>query len=111
MIELVACPTLVEHHIVMSGTKRIANCAFKGCQISSLIIPDGLVEIGCNAFYMTPNLKSITIPISIKCIEPQSHVSFEKIQYDNHIFENWFTWCNFLLNEGFVNKNGKLIKL
>ena len=71
MIELVACPTNVLSHDVKPGTKRIANCAFKGTKIETLNLPDTLEEIGVNAFYLTPNLKYLKIPMSIRKIEAQ----------------------------------------
>ena len=110
LIELVACPTLVEHHIVMSGTKRIANCAFKGCNISSLILPDKLEEIGTNAFYMAQNLKRIVIPKSIKLIEPQSRNSLTEIKYGDQTFSSWNSFLEFLLTNGYTKKGGIIIK-
>lgn len=110
LIELVACPTLVEHHIVMSGTKRIANCAFKGCKISSLILPDKLEEIGTNAFYMAKNLKHIVIPKSIRRIEPQSWEFFSEVKFGDQTFSSWDSFIEFLLANGYTQKGRIIIK-
>lgn len=66
--ELVACPTNVEKVVIKNGTKGISNCAFKGSNVIEVILPDGLEEIGTNAFYMTPNLRSFEIPAFVKLI-------------------------------------------
>lgn len=109
MIELVACPTLISYHNTMEGTKRIANCAFKGCLISELILPQGLEEIGTNAFYMAQNLRIIEIPLSLRLIEPQSKVSFTRVQYGTQSFNCWESFLDYLQSVGFVKKNGKII--
>lgn len=110
MIELVACPTMIQHHVIMTGTKRIANCSFKDCKISSIILPEGLEEIGVNAFYMAYNLKSIVIPTSVKRIEPQSRESFSEIKYEDQLFGSWAEFLEFLLSNGFELKNGNIVK-
>lgn len=110
MIELVACPTLIEQHMVISGTKRIANCAFKGCKINSLILPEGLEEIGVNAFYMATKLNRIIIPKTIQRIEPQSHESFVQVIYDNNSFDSWQKFVAFLLSNGFELRSGNILR-
>lgn len=110
MIELVACPTLIEKHDVVSGTKRIANCAFKECAIKVLTLPEGLEEIGINAFYMANELRSIIVPQTIRRIEPQSYVSFNQVIYDNNIFDSWQKFLDFLLSNGFETKKGNIIR-
>ena len=41
------------------------NGAFEGTDITEIVIPDTVTEIGWGAFYECPNLKSITIPASV----------------------------------------------
>lgn len=114
MIELVACPTNVLSHDVVSGTKRIANCAFKGTKIETLNLPDTLEEIGVNAFYHTPNLKYIKLPKSIRKIEAQdvgkSGDSSPRIEYDAHSFDNWASLYEYMLRNGFDKRNGNITK-
>lgn len=114
MIELVACPTNVSAHNVMIGTIRIANCAFKGSMIEKLQLPDTLEEIGVNAFYLTPNLKYLKLPMSIRKIEAQDvgisgNVS-PQIEYDAHSFSNWDSLYEYMLRNGFDKKNGNIVR-
>ena len=114
MIELVACPTNVRSHDVIHGTKRIANCAFKGSLIETLNLPDTLEEIGVNAFYMTPNLKHLKLPLSIRKIESQdvgmSGDASPSIEYNGQNFTNWEALYEYMLRNGFEKKNGNIVK-
>jgi hypothetical protein len=114
MIELVACPTNVETHNVISDTVRIANCAFKGSLIETLNLPDTLEEIGVNAFYMTPNLKHLKLPLSIRKIESQdvgmSGDASPSIEYNGQNFTNWEALYEYMLRNGFEKKNGNIVK-
>lgn len=114
MIELVACPTNVETHNVISDTIRIANCAFKGSLIETLNLPDTLEEIGVNAFYMTPNLKHLKLPLSIRKIESQdvgmSGDASPSIEYNGQNFTNWEALYEYMLRSGFEKKNGNIVK-
>lgn len=114
MIELVACPTNIKTHNVMIGTIRIANCAFKGSLIETLNLPDTLEEIGVNAFYMTPNLKHLKLPLSICKIESQdvgkSGDVSPSIEYDGQIFANWEALYEYMLQNGFEKNSGNIIK-
>lgn len=114
MIELVACPTNVETHNVISDTIRIANCAFKGSLIETLNLPDTLEEIGVNAFYMTPNLKHLKLPLSIRKIESQdvgmSGDASPSIEYNGQNFTNWEALYEYMLRNGFEKKNGNIVK-
>lgn len=114
MIELVACPTNVPTHIVMPGTKRIANCAFKGSMIETLQLPDTLEEIGVNAFYLTPNLKYLKLPMSIRKIYAQdvgkSGDISPQIEYETHRFNNWEELYEYMLKNGFKKNNGNIVR-
>ena len=55
-----------EEIVVKTGTKRIADNAFKGfANHFSVILPDGLKRIGNNTFYGSTGLTSIDIPESV----------------------------------------------
>jgi len=114
MVELVACPTNVISHDVIPGTKRIANCAFKGSLIETLNLPDTLEEIGVNAFYMTPNLNHLKLPLSIRKIESQdvgmSGDASPSIEYNGQNFTNWEALYEYMLRNGFEKKNGNIVK-
>ena len=113
MIELVACPTNVTNHNVISGTIRIANCAFKGSNIEKLGLPDTLEEIGVNAFYLANQLKELEIPLSIRKIESQdvgkSGAPSPTIKYDGHVFKNWESLCAYMCEHGFERRYGNII--
>ena len=113
MIELVACPTNVKNHVVVSGTTRIANCAFKGSLIENLDLPDTLEEIGVNSFYLTPNLKHLKLPLSIRKIESQdvgmSGDASPIIEFNGHHFTNWEELFGYMLQNGFEKKSGNVI--
>ena len=50
------------------NVKRIHNRAFYDCSITSVSIPDGVLEIGEHVFYSCRNLMSISIPSSVTTI-------------------------------------------
>lgn len=110
MIELVACPTNVNTHDIMYGTRRIANCAFKGSHVSSLYIPDSVEEIGTNAFYFADNLKTIEIPLSLKKLEPQISRTPLIIRYCGKEFDSWNNLFAYLLDNGFECKSYTIVK-
>lgn len=66
-------------YIIPKGTLKIGNTAFKSSQISSLILPEGLEVIGCNAFYECKNLKEIVLPLSIRKVKFNNNVDHKPI--------------------------------
>jgi hypothetical protein len=110
MIELVACPTAINSHNIPYGTKRIANCAFKGSCISHLSIPNSVEEIGINAFYFADNLKTIEIPLSLKKLEQQRSRTPLTIKYDSKVFYSWKALIEYLLKNGFKFRNNNVLK-
>ena len=111
MIELVACPTNIIRHNVIYGTIRIANCAFKGCRISKITLPNTLKEIGTNAFYFADGIESIDLPMSIQKIESQLARSSFLIRYDNNQFYSWEELFNYMVEHRFEKKNNKILKV
>ena len=113
MMELVACPTNVKTHNVISGTTRISNCAFKGTNIEKLSLPDSLEEIGVNAFYLANQIKELEIPLSIRKIESQdvgkSGATSPTIKYDGHVFLNWEDLYVYMCEHGFERRYGNII--
>jgi hypothetical protein len=46
--------------------KMISNSAFLGSGLTSIVIPEGVTDIGFGAFARCPNLTSVTLPRSLK---------------------------------------------
>ena len=55
-------------YTIPSDVRTIAGSAFAGVGLKSIILPEGLEEIGGSAFYKAYNLESIQIPSSVKNI-------------------------------------------
>lgn len=66
--ELVAYPNANgDHFSLPRHVRKIKSFAFKTCKdLSELIIPDGLTEIGHNVFYDCDNLELVHLPDSLK---------------------------------------------
>jgi len=91
--QLVAYPNAKSpDYSIPSGTKIIRSFAFKGCyNLSRLIIPDSVIEIGDNAFYRCVKLDEVIIPDSIKKIGKYSDGSIFKqprVVYKGKVFSS-----------------------
>lgn len=51
--------------VLPAGIRCIADYAFSGTPVRSVIIPNGVYYIGVCAFYDCPNMKSVSIPDSV----------------------------------------------
>lgn len=66
---LLACPSKIKGDLkVPAFTRRIAENAFECSNISSIFIPEGVEEIGDDAFELCLKLQNIYLPKSIKKI-------------------------------------------
>ncbi len=67
-----ATNTLVEgcyNTVIPASVKHIGECAFGGRQwLNSMKLPEGLVSIGVNAFWLCTDLKEVTIPANVQTI-------------------------------------------
>ena len=59
----------VAHCAVPEGVTTIADRAFAGTEIESIIIPNSVTHIGKEAFDFCPNLKSVVLPDTLTTIE------------------------------------------
>ena len=55
----------LESVVLGEGLIRIGNKAFYQCNIKSIDIPNSVVEIGCEAFWLCSSLRSVDIPNSV----------------------------------------------
>ncbi|MBP5342534.1 leucine-rich repeat protein [bacterium] len=60
--------------------KVIAHDAFRETEITSLIIPEGIEEIGYSAFYGCRNLLSVTVPSTVRSIPEWAFGGCEKLK-------------------------------
>ena len=63
--ELVFAPRNITTITVPNTVKKILDNGFKGCRAKTIILNDGLEEIGNNAFENTSKLESLKIPNSV----------------------------------------------
>ncbi len=78
---------------VHSDTKIILNNAFSSCySLTTVNIPDGVIEIGDRAFYNCQSLASIDIPGSIKTISTNAFEGCYNIARVN--ITDISAWCN-----------------
>ena len=59
----------VAHCVVPDGVTTIADLAFAGTEIESIVIPNSVTHIGKEAFDFCPNLKSVVLPDTLTTIE------------------------------------------
>ena len=58
----------------------IAKSAFEGCNLTEIEIPEGVTDIGDEAFYLCYELRSIKIPDSVKAIGYAAFQDCEHLQ-------------------------------
>lgn len=73
----VIIPSSVEYEGVSYAVTGIAPCAFEGCNLSSVYLPNSIESINKNAFDACTGLEVITIPESVTSID-----------------QNAFWWCS-----------------
>ena len=59
---------IVEKVVINEGITNIGNCAFDGCNLGSIYIPNSVTSIGEYAFYGCSSLTNITIPEGVMSI-------------------------------------------
>lgn len=59
----------VEHDGLTFDVTKIGKGAFEGCSMTSITIPEGVVEVGYEAFKDCPRLKTVNIPASVNNIK------------------------------------------
>ena len=67
-------------YTVQQGIQQIGNDAFEGCAFSAIILPDGITEIGHQAFSYCPNLKELVLPEGVTTIGIQAFFGSESLE-------------------------------
>ena len=103
---LFSCPKDFQgEYVVKKGTERVGSSAFAGCEgLTSVVLPDSLLEIGSCAFSSCVNLKHIAIPQNLRYIGEDAfqHCNLESIVVDpkNEWFTNRSKKCNAIIAKG-----------
>lgn len=66
-------------YIVKDGTRCIAGNAFANCDLTSIIIPDSVINIGTGTFQQCSNLVSVVLPSNLTHIGTMAFVSCESL--------------------------------
>ncbi len=74
--------TAMTSYDIPQGITEIGDFAFARSSLTSIFIPEGVTKIGYGAFYHCDNLNQVSLPTTIKDIEPEA---FEKTGF----IENW----------------------
>ena len=90
-----SCDTIIAY-----TTERIESHKFEGCNLHSIIIPDGVSEIGDGAFLNCKNLQYIILPQSVEKIGTRAFCGCTNLRYvilDNglkEIGDEAFAYCD-----------------
>ena len=67
--------------IVPDGVKSISAYQYQEKDLDSIVLPDGLIDIGSKAFYGCKNLKEIELPNSVRIIESSCFAECANLTY------------------------------
>lgn len=67
-------------NLTLTGVRGIADWAFRGCSIGSVVIPDSVLGIGAEAFSWCIGLSMVSIPNSVRCIGNGAFWSCENLR-------------------------------
>ena len=66
---LLCCPAArTGRFIVPDGVAEIGWCAFRGSQLSSVSLPEGVTKIAASAFYESPGINVVNVPSTVTTI-------------------------------------------
>ena len=69
---------VIPHEVNGHRIKRIANGLFVGTNVKTIIISEGITEIGAEAFAGTDNLEKLILPESLKVLGSDSFLRYER---------------------------------
>ncbi len=88
----ITIPSYIEYEGKLWNVTRIEAYTFKNCNLSSVIISEGVTSIGKEAFYGCKYLNSVSIPSSLTSVEEEAFYECEQIEAV-HITD-LAAWCN-----------------
>ena len=68
----ITIPSYIEYEGKLWNVTRIEAYTFKNCNLSSVIISEGVTSIGKEAFYGCKYLNSVSIPSSLTSVEEEA---------------------------------------
>ncbi|MCM1306448.1 MAG: leucine-rich repeat domain-containing protein [Bacteroides sp.] len=66
---------------IVGNVTEIGDYAFSGCNITSLLLPDGLLTIGENAFSISENMQELVLPSSVTSVAKSAFPELQTIYY------------------------------
>ena len=58
--------------LTLNGVKTIGQDSFAGCNLTELVLPDGVESLTYSSFALNPSLKSVVVPASVNKIDTSS---------------------------------------
>ena len=102
----VLIPSTIEYKGVTCDVKSIASGAFTECEgLTSLVLSEGLETIKSGALQVVRNLKSVTIPKSLKTIGEWNFTYADEIAVHISDLESW---CHMSFSSNPISRNGHL---
>lgn len=103
--EEITIPSTVQYSGKTFGVIRIGKSALYNADVKSVIVPEGIIAIGEQAFYWCDNLESITLPSTLASIEGMAFGDCSKLK-EVHI-SDLSAWCNITFDSywGYENSN------
>ena len=72
------CRSTLKEIVFEDGIKTIGNNAFRGLNITSLVITDSVESLGAHTFYQCCKLTDLTIPITLDCVGSEKYSAFDE---------------------------------
>lgn len=103
--EEITIPSSVQYSSKTFRVTRIGNSALKNADVKSVIVPEGIIGIGQQAFHLCENLESITLPSTLASIEGMAFGLCSNLK-EVHI-SDLSAWCNITFDSywGYDNSN------
>ena len=71
------CRNTLKEIVFEDGIKSIGSDAFRELNLTSLVIPDSVVSLGCHTFYNCGKLTALTLPITLDSVHSAEYPAFD----------------------------------